>query len=298
MSKLILTCGISGSGKSTFTSTIVKHNPIKYFLVNRDKIRESIFGYTEENISEYYLRDDFNLLEKEVTKTENALIKEGLSKGKIVIVDATHLKKEYIDRFRFFNVDTDIIYFDIGLEEAIRRDSNRIRKVGAEIIKRQYNRYNHIKTIGLTGWQRETLVQDLSLMSCVIFDIDGTLAHKENRDAYDWGRVGEDKIDNAVEHLWKSIDGNFTAKVFCTGRDSICKKETEQWLYKHGVGYYDELHMRTHGDNRPDWIVKREMWEDISKRYNILFLVDDRNQVVDYARSLGLKVFQVENGNF
>ena len=41
-----------------------------------------------------------------------------------------------------------------------------------------------------------------------------------------------------------------------------------------------------------------EVWEDIATRYNIVFIVDDRCQVVDYARSLGLKVFQVEYGNF
>lgn len=33
-------------------------------------------------------------------------------------------------------------------------------------------------------------------------------------------------------------------------------------------------------------------------RHNPNRMVDDRCQVVDYARSLGLKVFQVEYGNF
>ena len=146
MNKLIICVGVSNSGKSTFASTTVKHNPEKYVIVNRDKIRELLYGYTEETISEYYLRDDLNKLEKQVTAYEDILIKQGLSIGKDVIVDATHLKAKYIDRFKFFNVDTEIKYFDIDLKEAIDRDSKRIRKVGEDIIKRQYDQYNNLKT--------------------------------------------------------------------------------------------------------------------------------------------------------
>jgi thiamine monophosphate synthase len=56
--------------------------------------------------------------------------------------------------------------------------------------------------------------------------------------------------------------------------------------------------MRKSEDNRPDWQVKAEMWEEICKKYYIQFMVDDRNQVVDYARNLGFKVLQTEYNNF
>jgi predicted kinase len=72
--KLILLCGISNSGKSTFASTTVQHNPDRYICVNRDKIRELLYGYTEQNIKEYYFRSDFNRLEERVSDVEESLI--------------------------------------------------------------------------------------------------------------------------------------------------------------------------------------------------------------------------------
>lgn len=303
MNKLIILSGISGSGKSTFASTTVRHNPNRYVLVNRDKIRELLYGYTEETITKYYTRNDFFRLEKQVTEVENCLIKDGLSRGKVVIVDATHLKQKYIERFKFFNVNTEIIYFDTSLEEAIERDSNRNRKVGEEIIKRQYESYKHLKDLEVEGWEKETVVLNSNLPNCIIFDIDGTLAHKGDRSPYDWKRVLEDGIDLAVGGLYQNLlrssenHPEFNL-IICTGRDEVCREETLNWLTVNELKVPKELHMRQKDDNRPDWVVKREMWEDVSKRHDILFMVDDRCQVVDYARSLGLKVFQVEYGNF
>lgn len=303
MNKLLILVGISGSGKSTFASTTVRHNPERYVVVNRDKIREMAFGYTEDTISEYYTRNDLHRLEKEVTNIENSLIKEGLSRGKDVIVDATHLKKEYIERFKFFNVDTDLIFFDITLEEAIERDSLRRRKVGKDIIKRQFDSYKHIKSLNLDGWYKEEIIFHPHFPPCIVFDIDGTLAHKGNRNPYDWKNVGKDSVDLAVSYIYTEL--SYISKKFgsmdiivCTGRDAICERQTEDWFAENNLPLPKELHIRKEGDNRPDWIVKREMWEDISNRYNIIFIVDDRCQVVDYARSLGIKVFQVEYGNF
>jgi len=67
MSKLILLCGISNSGKSTYSSTAVQHNPEKYVRVNRDKLREMLYGYTEESVKNYYHRNDMYRLEVQKT---------------------------------------------------------------------------------------------------------------------------------------------------------------------------------------------------------------------------------------
>ena len=40
------------------------------------------------------------------------------------------------------------------------------------------------------------------------------------------------------------------------------------------------------------------MWKDISQRYNIELMYDDRNQVVRRARALGLNVAHVKYGNY
>ncbi len=74
-------------------------------------------------------------------------------------------------------------------------------------------------------------------------------------------------------------------------------QKTEEWLDKNGI-YCDRLIMRDKKDMRADWIIKEEIWRTIAKEYYIIGMYDDRNQVVRRARALGLKVFQVEYGNF
>ncbi|NBU34805.1 hypothetical protein EBS40_09370 [bacterium] len=52
-------------------------------------------------------------------------------------------------------------------------------------------------------------------------------------------------------------------------------------------------------DDRDDRIVKKEIFDAwIKDRYNVKFVLDDRNRVVEMWRSLGLKVLQVGEGDF
>jgi hypothetical protein len=57
--------------------------------------------------------------------------------------------------------------------------------------------------------------------------------------------------------------------------------------------------MRRAGDRRKDWVVKSELYrEHIEPRYDVLLVLDDRDQVVRAWRGLGLTVFQVAEGDF
>ena len=57
--------------------------------------------------------------------------------------------------------------------------------------------------------------------------------------------------------------------------------------------------MRTPKDNRKDCIIKRELFDaHIKGKYYIDFVLDDRNQMVDLWRSMGLTCLQVADGNF
>lgn len=299
MKELIVLVGISGSGKSTLASKLVRDEPSKYTVVNRDKIRELIYGYTEENIHHYYQREDLGKLEKEVTLYEDTLIHEGLNLGRTVIVDATHLEEKYLKRYEFWNVPIKYKYFDIYLIDAIDNDSNRIRKVGEEVIRKQFEKYK--KLVKLENFEPVDFIQKTNNTPCVIYDIDGTIAEKGSRNAFDWKCVGEDKlITNVVATLdWvNSVSKIYRPEVIiCTGRDAICKPETIEWLEHYGLGY-SKIYFRPEKDQRADWIVKEEMWREIAKDHYIVGMYDDRNQVTRRARALGLKVFQVEYGNF
>lgn len=297
-----ITIGCSNSGKSTWAHEQWKQNPDKTVIINRDKIRELLFSYTEESVSEYYSRPDLNKLEKQVTKYEDTLINEALCENKIVIVDATHLEQKYIKRFEYWNVPLELVWFDISLEEALARNMYRNRKVDKSIIEKQYNKYVTLKkNFSDYSFTPATLKQSANLFPCVIYDIDGTIAKMSGRSPYDWKRVGEDYM---IHNVCATIDWIYDLeedkrpKVWiCTGRDGEALEETKKWLSNNRI-YYDEILIRDKGDMRPDWVVKEEMWEAISKENYIIGMYDDRLQVVRRARALGLKVFNVEYNNF
>ena len=186
--RLKITVGISGSGKSTWAHEQWEENPTGVVIVNRDKIRELLFGFTEHTMSTYYGRGDMYKNEKQVTKYESVLIKEGLSEDKTVIVDATHLSIKYLKRFEFFNVPTEIVMFDVKADICVERDQERNRQVGFEIIAIQSNKYNSLKDnlkkepINFTV---KEIVQNPSLPMCFLLDLDGTIAHMKDRSPYD-----------------------------------------------------------------------------------------------------------------
>ena len=311
--KLIILVGISNSGKSTFASKLVQSNPEKFIRVNRDAIRNLLYGYNNETISSYYERNDIRTLEKQITRFEDTLIYDGLELGKTVIVDATHLTKSYIERFKYWNVETELAFFPIELHEAFDRNSRRTRKVPNEVMKKQFNQFSTLtkllekEPIDFTPIELD--LERKTRPSVVVFDIDGTLAEKGNRSAYDWANVGEDSEIHGVcaisRHLNKSFKqvedkhGKYLAPkiIIATGRDGVCIDETEKWLLKNHISY-DEIYIRPKGDMRPDWIIKQEMAQEILKSYNILGWFDDRLQVTRHLRMLGLEVYNVAHGNF
>jgi hypothetical protein len=70
------------------------------------------------------------------------------------------------------------------------------------------------------------------------------------------------------------------------------------WLNKY-VTPIGSLTMRKTGDRRPDYIVKRELFDThIRNRYNVIVAFDDRQQVVNMYRDLGITVLQVAEGLF
>ena len=69
--QLEILIGISGSGKSTYAHEEWEKNPEQVIVVNRDKIRELLFGYTESNVELYYIKDNVKKLEKELSNLED-----------------------------------------------------------------------------------------------------------------------------------------------------------------------------------------------------------------------------------
>lgn len=293
--------GISGSGKSSYAHEQWMINPDNVTVVNRDKIRELLFGFTEESIKDYYSFPQMGKFEKRVTRYEDTLINDALNHGNRVIVDATHLSRKYIERFKYWNVPTTVKTFSVPFKIAVDRDFQRVRRVGSSVIEKQFRKAEMLfldLEFDPIDFTPVTLDNDERKPRTVIFDIDGTLAHKGDRSPYDWLKVGQDTPDLAtclISDYLAEVDG--VTITICTGRDGVSLYETERWLDDNNINY-DGIYIREKGDMRADWIVKEEMWRVIAKHNHIVGMFDDRLQVVRRARALGLKVFNVEYNNF
>jgi hypothetical protein len=139
-----------------------------------------------------------------------------------------------------------------------------------------------------------------------IFDIDGTLAdishrkHHVEKKPKDWDAffqgMSQDKVIHSIARLCNILYASGLKILLCSGRSEEHRAETVQWLAENGVNYH-ELILRRDGDRRTDTIVKREMLAGLD-RSKILFVVEDRNGVVDMWRSEGLICLQCAPGDF
>lgn len=148
--------------------------------------------------------------------------------------------------------------------------------------------------------QPPVLEFDESLPTVIICDIDGTIALFGDKNPYE--RDFENDIPNEpIVKLIKTMNGTVDRVVFFSGRKGSAYQKTYTWISEkvfNGNEKWD-LYMRNTGDVRKDFIIKREMYEEhVKGKYNVLFVIDDRNQVVELWRSIGLTCLQVAEGNF
>lgn len=149
----------------------------------------------------------------------------------------------------------------------------------------------------------------------IIVDLDGTLCNNEHRrhhvekEKKDWDAFYAG-IDNDERNEWcaklvVAMDLMGYGTLFVTGRPEKYRDVTAEWLLRIGFPFgldnmeHSRLLMRADGDFRQDSIVKTEIYKTkIEPHYGILFCIDDRKQVVDTWRALGLTCLQCAEGNF
>ena len=142
----------------------------------------------------------------------------------------------------------------------------------------------------------------------VVFDLDGTLADITHRLYWikhckpkRWDKFQQGVMDDVpkweIIKLFWAIQSDVDATIIASGRNEEVREETELWLKEHHL-HPDKLMMRGLKDYRKDYIIKNEMRIEIEKEYDILFVVDDRDQVVSMWREHGLTCLQVADGDF
>ena len=295
-----LLVGIPASGKSTWKK--------KFLLNNR--------GWVSVCRDEYRLMLDGSQImdfkgEKLVTELVNNAIALAVKSKYNVLIDQTNVNLKYLNEMVAFceNIaDVEFQIFDITEKVAIERDANRDAKVGAEVIKKMYKNYINLfnSNFDFSTRKRKPHIatnikwkRDGNKPNAIIFDIDGTLAHAQGkRGMFDWNRVNLDVVDEKVRETLKAYKKAGYTIIVVTGRDGLSKDMTAQWLRDNKIEF-DVLHTKPENDFRKDYITKTEIYNSqIKPFYNVLAAYDDRKQAVNMWRGLGIKCYQVEDGDF
>lgn len=136
----------------------------------------------------------------------------------------------------------------------------------------------------------------------IICDLDGTLALLGDRSPYDTGRASEDTLNLPVANIIEIYAHQQLypiSLILLSGREERYRKVTVEWLKKHDITHYDALYLRKTGDRRKDTVIKKEIYDkNIQDTYDVLFVLEDRDQVVGMWRDLGLTCLQVAYGAF
>lgn len=286
MNKIIVLRGLPASGKSTWAKDYISRNPVTV-RVNKDDLRATLHNsqWSEDN-------------ERLVLEIRNAIIIKSLINLRDVIVDDTNFAEKHITTIQKiaeeYGASFEVKDFDVPLEVCLDRNRKRDSSVPDKVIIDMYNKYVLPK--------KEKIVQTPGKTKAIVVDLDGTLA-LHNRDAFNTGECGRDTPNAPVLNALKALSNYSYKLIFLTGRENCFREKTDRWLKD--VCHVDlfapwyMLYMRPTGDNRKDSLVKEEILRnEILPNYYVEFALDDRQQVVDHLREMGLTVFQVAPGNY
>jgi hypothetical protein len=251
--------------------------------------------------------------EGDVIAIRDSMVRLGLSIGKDVISSDTNFGRKHPARLeqlaREAGAEFEVKRFDVPLATCLERNLTRTgdAKVPDGAIREMYNKFvmndpEHYPLSAPADPLVPVKVEHIEgLPSAIICDLDGTLADfktKGHRGPYDGTKCDEDDLVRVVYELiniYSSLGSNI---IYLSGREDCYRPQTDSFLRKYNCPK-GQLLMRATGDHRKDAIVKRELFDaNVRGRFNVEFVLDDRDQVVKMWRGLGLTCFQVAEGNF
>lgn len=284
MAKLIITRGLPGSGKTTWAN-----EQEGFKVIEKDNIRADL-----ERKGWVWSREN----EKDVIHLQESIIATNLKKGIDVIAADTNFGK-HEGRLKAIadglGCEFAIRDFtDVPLEVCLERNKNRKDKkpIPESAIRDMYRQY-------VEGQLKPVPVEWVDgLPTCVICDLDGTLAIHVARGPYDEDKCETDALnENVSKVLWALANTGYKV-IFLSGRKDRVREKTQNWLDTNGWGGHLLL-MRKTDDNRNDAIVKNEIFDQhIRDKFNVVCVLDDRDRVVKRWRELGLTCLQVNYGAF
>lgn len=298
MSTLVITRGLPASGKTTWARAWVAEDPAQRARINRDDFRAMLYATPDYSWPQ----------EQAVTEASRNAVRALLAGGRDVVADDMNLRSKYVREWARFaaanGADLEVVGFPISFEDSVARDAARPHPVGEAAIRRmveKYTRNGQLQPIPdeVMAEAEPGLYEPAEgSIPAVIVDIDGTLALHNGRSPYDLSRCSDDLPNRGVIAAVQAAAADGLQVIYCSGREDSARDVTAEWITRH-VGVSGPLYMRAADDKRKDAVVKRELFDThIRDRFDVLYVLDDRQQVVDMWRALGLTVFQVAKGDF
>ena len=135
--KIYILCGVPGSGKSTWARKQVEELDGKGIIISRDAIRFSML-----NDNDAYFAHEDEVFDEFIRQTQEAINDQEHTS---IFIDATHLNEKNRNKVlsRVWRLGDDVVigvYFDIPLEECLRRNALRTGRalVPETVIKNMY----------------------------------------------------------------------------------------------------------------------------------------------------------------
>lgn len=330
MRTIMLLKGLPGCGKSTFAKNLLKKESGRWKRINRDDLR-NLFDdgqFSKEN-EQFVLEVQDNLIRQALTDGFDVI----LDNTHLVPMTVKKLHKlaEGVGDVQVLEKG-----FNETVETCLKRNALREgrARVPDDVIQRMAKAagidrgkkledktaYYPPRDNAAPGAQVEN---DASLPNAILCDLDGTWVRMGNRSPYDGSQC--DVLDHPNWPVIMTVlmcHQQGINVVFMSGRDSKYREQTIRQIEMYArlenlsrlttpsdvvpnaipavtelMPY--QLHMRGEGDMRKDSLVKSDLFdENVRGKYNVLFVLDDRNQVVDFWRSIGLTCYQVAPGAF
>lgn len=137
MSNVVLMVGLAGSGKSTYVANVLKDfDDSNYVVISTDYLR-SVYGKSEDDqsVSRQVFNEACRILETHLVFCTS-----------LIIIDAMNLTRKSRKRFlsiaRRHGAETYAYCMRTPVQECIRRNEKRDRKVPIEVIRSQATRYS------------------------------------------------------------------------------------------------------------------------------------------------------------
>lgn len=327
---LILTHGLPAAGKSEWAQDMAVRHPDRVVHVNHNIIRLRRFG------TDYKESGFFKKHELEINQIKDTLMEKAWSEGKTVILSDPNLKETDLpaiaNKARQRGVSFGQKYFELPLEESLRRNHLRLSRGGFHLSERNIinmardaiGRDGRLKEFRIgakmtfaydrAGSDDERFVDEWNAKQqekypirnrlLANFDADGTLVDTRvisnrylaqdlrNFDAFHKASEFAPPNDAVLQDMFRAYEAGFTISV-TTARLEAYAGETTRWLERNNAPVSILKH-RHEGDKRPDHDAKLDMIAELRRDgLEIAHAWDDNPSAVAAFKESGVRLTEI-----